>query len=361
MGKPIDREGDAPITEEQLVYVRVQSNHLPAVSDAGLQLTTPFDAGVGNRNSIHGALNHYVEAHSKGSWHGASSVIIAPFTEMAAQKPPTALNEIDTFFYGEGNIALPHDAVVVINAGDKAWAALLQERPELEQQYTIIRVADPQAIRAACSVAMLRMGYSVIPGGDYSSADRSVSRRVTELTKERQTTEGGLPHFYSVADRLDMMHGAILLDRAKKEHGGEGWVQKVDWTGEQNMVRAQVAELINGIRPFLYNILNTDFEAFHLPDGRRRELMDAVVDLIQDIDTRQPEERPSADFHPDSQSAASEQEMRRRDATRMLYHIASGLMKTYNELEKNQKAALATIAPEAAAFLEQKAQEQKTS
>lgn len=338
VGTQIDREGDEPITEEQLVYVRAQTSHLPAFKDDALQLTTPYKAGVGNRNSIHGALNHYVEGHTKGSWHDVSSVVVIPFQELMSQQKPTSLNEVDTYFFGEVELNFPEGTVVVIKEGDEQWNMFLSEHPELEKRYTIIRVADPQAVRAASSVAMLRMGYSVIPGGDSGSADQSVRKRMNQLAKEQQTTEGGIPHFYSKSDTIDMMHGAVLLDRAKKEHGGDGWVQKVDWTGDTNMIRAQLAELINSIKAFFNVIVDVDFAAFNLPEARKKDLMDAVVDLIQGTET--------------ANETEGDEQYELRSAQKDLGLIAKGILRSYRDLALDKKAILATIAPEAAAYLE---------
>ena len=49
VGEPIDRDGDTPITLQQLAFVRAMQDHTPVVSDGKMQLVTPLMAGVGKR------------------------------------------------------------------------------------------------------------------------------------------------------------------------------------------------------------------------------------------------------------------------------------------------------------------------
>lgn len=343
VGEPISREANTPITIEQLVYVRAMNDHVPTVQDGACVTTTPFRAGVSNRNSIHGALNHLVEPHSQASWQGAAGITILPLASLVEQHQPTNATEVDTYFFGDVEFTWPDGAIIVVQAGAELWENLLAEHPEIEQRYTVLRVTNPEAMRTATVLAMLRQGYTTIPGGDHQSSDPVIAKKMQAFRETFATHEGGTPHFISAADQLDMAHGTILLQRIKQQQAHpDNWLDEVDWVNDK-LARGQLSELVNGARGFWRNVGSADLAAYNLPETRRAELINAIADILKntpDPHTKYTDITAQLDVVRDD-----DQLYHRQDVKRLLYLTSRTLYRSYYKLKRD-------AAPEAQACLE---------
>ncbi|MBP9852741.1 MAG: hypothetical protein QG629_451 [Patescibacteria group bacterium] len=84
--------------------------------DGALYIGTNFDSTGRPRNTIHVALNHFVEQHSSGGWNNTPFVIVAPMTDtVELNGDPSSLIGFDTWWEAQPKqgLVLPKSAVIV--------------------------------------------------------------------------------------------------------------------------------------------------------------------------------------------------------------------------------------------------------
>ncbi len=284
IGQPISRRPEEPLTLEQLALVRTMKGHLLDYDGQQLTALTPFQAGVpGGRNSLHFSLNHLVESHAQGSWEGAEATLITPLAEInLEQNPPTSCNEIDTFFYNT-KIPLPPETILVITAQDQSWAQFLADHPEIEQRYHVLRIAQPEKMRAAVSLILEKMGYSCIQGGDYNSDDHLMWRKLDKFIEQTPAlSKETRPHFFTGTEAMDDLFNLTAL------------AEKM-----QPLTAADLYLLQNGDKKFDtlldFSTENFDLKYLHLSSAERARLLRGLLTLFNDL-TIKDLKMPAADY-----------------------------------------------------------------
>lgn len=284
VGEPITRD-DAPITEKQLALVRSMEGHTLDYKDGQLVAITPFLAGTEGRNSLHLTLNHMVEPHGAGSWETAEAVFISPMQNMDLEgKKPSAFNEIDVFYYNT-ELPLSDDTLIIINEGNEEWEKFLKENPEIEEKYTVLRKKRAD-MRMATTLAIEKLGFTNIQGGEYGSDDKLVSEKVSGFVEDSGICKDMKPHFFTAANEIDdIFQIDAFLKRIRKKGEGD-YMDNLDWDNYNAF-----PDFINYGGKKMHLLLGGEFqdstiEDYNVSEKERSDLIKAILSVLDDVDIK---------------------------------------------------------------------------